>query len=147
MQKLIFVSILFLLCACGEKDINYEGLKKGNYDERVEKFKSYPLSERFRLYNKIYKQSAQINRTWPSVCFNDKPEEAFNFILKEMKNNDPSEFDKYFPILYNIGYSDSFDICEMHKINSLREVIANYKWNEENLKILRNIHFKKCDLL
>ena len=151
MRKIIIALFLSVLCSCGDRDAkpdaNYGAVRSPGGVERLEKFKKFPLTERFRLYNKIYKNSGHPHDVELSFGFRDDPEDALNYIINDLHSSRYGDFLKYLPIIDILGNEPNVDICRRDRIQSLRTIIANYRLNEQELTILKGLRFNRCELI
>jgi hypothetical protein len=145
MRKVVALALL-LVSGCGEPDPNYDKLKKLDGGARLAQFETLPINERFRLYNKIYRKSGHPNDAELSVGFKDKPAEALNYIITDLRSSEFSDFLRYLPIIYNIGKRSGIDICRPEYIGQIKGILANYKLSTAQVKALEGLRFGRCEL-
>lgn len=146
MQKIIVTAFLLMVCACTERDSNYDSLIKLNGNSRLSQFEKHSLSERFRLYNKIYDKSGHPRDAELSIGFRDRPAESLNFIMNDLRSSDFTDFLRYLPIIYDIGKRTPVDICKPEYIDRLKEIISGYGLSSAQTEALRGLKFDRCEL-
>lgn len=145
-MRKITLALLLLVSGCGERDPNYEKLQKLDGSARLAQFEALPLDERFRLYNKIHNKSGHPHDVELSVGFQDRPREALNRIIADLKSSEFTDFLRYLPIIYNIGKRSSIDICRPEYIGQLKGILASYKLSAAQTKALDGLRFSRCQL-
>lgn len=137
--------ILAFLSGCGPRDHNYEALVPLNTEAKLESFKRYSVAERMRLYKKVYRKSGHPPDTTLATGFNDRPDEAFSYILLDLQRSSIEEFVSYLPILYSLSSNPEFDICQPQRINGLRRVVDSYELSPRQRDALEGMSFQSVE--
>jgi hypothetical protein len=147
MSKAIAISICALcVVGCTERDSNYETIKYLTGTERVNAFRKLPLSERFRIYKKLYKHSGDPPDAGLFTEFEDNPNGAIEYIINDLKSSKFTDFVRYGPIIYDVGTQTNVGICKSEYIVPLKKIIEGYHLSDVQLKAVGTFRFDRCTL-
>lgn len=145
-KKIAIITLILLMNGCNQNDLNYHNIQKLEGDARLAQFKTLPITERFRLYNKIYENSGHPHDIELSVGFQDKPADSLVTIINDLKFSKFSDFLRYLPIIYNIGKRSSVDICKPEYIGRLKSILMSYKLSNSQEEAISVLKFERCQL-
>jgi hypothetical protein len=145
-RKVIALTLFLVVSGCGEPDPNYETLKQLDGSARLDQFKTFPINERLRLYNKVYRKSGHPHDSELSIGFRDNPDETLRRIIVDLRTSGFGDFMRYFHIIYDIGMHSRLDICRQEYIGSLKSILASYKLSAGQAKALEEVRFSRCQL-
>jgi hypothetical protein len=119
----------------------------GDQARMVERFQTFEVPERLKIYNYLYEKSGHPRDTRLASGFKDKPGETLGQITSDLKPGDFSRFLRYLPVIHSISSARGYDICRAREFPVLKARMRSYRLNRPQKLALRSIQFKGCSLL
>ncbi len=143
-MRLIYAAcgLLLLLAACRAQapDAHYDAVMAKRGDEQIAQFQSYPIEERFRLFDRYY--AGHNNPHRPDYgrfdfAFRDKPQETLTFLVSRLRGSKFADFNRYGGVLISVAHADGVNICHTREMEELRGIVASYRLEPDMLEALR----------